>query len=214
VVCVAPPVHVCRGGWNDHRRRTLDHVIAAAKHYQLSALDGWNVPSAFDDNLAGIYENFVAEVNFALAQMKLRRAERTKRYSVRFDPSTKELMRHHLRQIRAIVDKLEVNELKKNRLHARITALDDEISRDRTRFEVMMALFLEGSSTAGKAGENVKPLTDRIRELVNIFGEAKEKEDTTPPQLPAPEERKRIEPPKKVRSPQRPRGEMDDEIPF
>jgi uncharacterized coiled-coil protein SlyX len=197
------------------RLEYISHVIAAAEHYQVPALKQWQVPGASENRLADMYQNFVSEVNFAIVQMRLKRAQRSKRYSVRFDPSTKELMRHHLRQIREIVDKLEVNEWKKNRLHARITALEDEISRDRTRFEVLMALVLEGSRTAGKAADNLGPVTKRIKDLVNIFGEAKEQEDTAaPPQLPAPEERKRIEPPKKVAPPKQDFPTMDDEIPF
>ena len=79
-----------------------------------------------------------------------------------------------------------------------------------------MALLLESSNAAGMAGENLKPLIDRIREITDIFGKAKAEEDERTPALPSSEERKAIEPPRRpLPAPKgRRTGTMDDEIPL
>lgn len=194
----------------------ISHVLAAARYYELRILEDWQVPSSNSNDIYEIHLNFLTDVNFATTQIRLKHARRQRRYSVALDPKTKSVIRHHLATIKELVDRLDVPEKKRNRLYAKINALENEVDRDRTRFDALMALILEGSSATGKAAENLEPVTKRIREITEAFGKVKEEEEEHTQQLPAPEERKRIEPPRpRLVAPRGARtGTMDDEIPF
>jgi hypothetical protein len=54
-------------------------------------------------------QNFLARVNHLRTRLEIRRSRRVQGFSVRFDPATKEKIRHHLRQVREIVGKLEIS---------------------------------------------------------------------------------------------------------
>lgn len=139
--------------------------------------------------------------------MQIRRARRVQGYSVRFDRATKEKLRHHLEQIRVLVDKAELGETKKEALFKKINALQAEIDRDRTRFEALAALTIEASGTLGEALEKSK-IESLLDKVAYLFWGAKQEETK---RLPPPTERKRIEPPR----PATPRDSDDlEEAPF
>ena len=194
----------------------MSAVLAAARHFELDILTGWDLPkvpsSSSYHHFYDEFQQFLSDVNHVTVKIQLKHARRTCLYSVAFDPKTKAIIRHHLTQIKEIVDKLDVPEKKRNALYRKISALENEVDRDRTRFDAFMALFLESSNATGKAAENLKPLTDRIREISDIFGKAKAEEDEHTPALPSPDERKRNEPPRRL--PPARTGTLDDEIPF
>jgi len=197
----------------DHDRPRINymrHVLAAVGSFKLGILGGWSVPQVGEGSISSKYEQFQSEVDYAVLQIRPRHARRVKRYSVALDPKAKALVRHHLQQIKDLVDRLDITERKRNRLYSRIAALEIEISRDRTPYDVVMALIVESSSDAGKVADNLEPVTKRLREIVNIFGGAKEEEDSSTLGLPGPEEHKQIAPPKEAGGSSAP----DDEMPF
>jgi hypothetical protein len=67
-----------------------------------------------------------------------------------YSPDSK--IRHYLEKIREIVDRLEVPLPKKEALTAKITALTDEVDRDRTRLDAYAGLALEMAATGGEVG--------------------------------------------------------------
>ncbi len=113
---------------------------------------------------------------------------------------------------------MAISPSKREAILGKILALEMELARERTRFEVIAALVLEAATVAGEAGERLEPLWKWINPITNLFGLAKEK-DVHNPSLPSPEERKQIEPPKRQR-PAPPLADSpppladDDEIPF
>lgn len=106
--------------------------------------------------------------------------------------------------------KLEVDEKKREALLAKLTELQKEIDRDRTRFDSYAALVMESADTLGEAIDRsrVRSLLDSIGRV--MWGAKKDEEELR--RLPPRAEPKRIEPPKAPSGKQR--GDMDEEIPF
>ena len=136
---------------------------------------------------------------------------------MRLDASTKSKIRHYLEKIREIVDRLEVPLPKKEALTAKITALTDEVDRDRTRLDAYAGLALEMAATGGEVAHRLNPARKFLDSIAGLLGYAKQAEDARP-SLPAPHERKRLTPPRKERlpAPEPPRQPdlLDDDIPF
>ena len=49
----------------------------------------------------------LSEVEHYIVQIKIRHGRRVKGYSVTLDPNSKSIIRHHLDQIRAMIDRLK-----------------------------------------------------------------------------------------------------------
>jgi len=95
--------------------------------------------------------------------------------------------------------------------------LEEEVNRNRTRFEAAMALVLEVGDTAGEFGKRLKPIKEIMDSITGVIKAVKGDEEQRYPSLAAPETPKQIEPPKKeLPSPENNKGsgDFDDEIPF
>ena len=162
-----------------------------------------SVPSIEDVDYQ-TYVNFSKDVEHYRTMLKIRRGRRRKEYSVALDQTTKLKLRHMISQMKEIVDKLDVLQNKKEALFAKINALEKEIDRDRTRFDVIAALWIEGCEKIGEGAEKLEPLRKLFDSFGNLLGQAKKIEASAPARLPSPETTKRIEPPKSA----------PDDIPF
>ena len=133
------------------------------------------------------YLHKASEIEAYIIHVKIKHGRRKRGYHVALNPTTKETVRHLIAQIRSIVDRLEVNVQKKEALYARITALSDEIDRDRTRYDAYAALAIEMSNTTGKVYRNLRPAGGLLDRIGKFFGMAKEAEASKPQlQLEAP----------------------------
>jgi hypothetical protein len=122
------------------------------------------------------------------------------------------------------VDKLEVPDKKREALYRRISDLENEVDRDRTRFDAYAALVLEASTTTEKAARQLKPLIKLLQPITTLFANATDSENAQL-QLPPAQPLKRLEPPPLKLAPPEPESEpeppprqpindLDDEIPF
>ena len=194
----------------------INQVVGIAKALDLPIFDEYDVPT-LDRPTHSFYEQFLQDVDHFTVQIRMRHARRVKRYSVALDHATKSKIRHHLEQIKEMVDRLGVSERKKGALYSKINALVEEVDKDRTRFDAAMALILEVASIGSEAAEKLEPARRWIDSIARLLGRAKEAEDAAAPRLPAPKERKRIEPPRRhlpEEERQRTVDDLDDEIPF
>lgn len=194
-------------------RRYMSIVLPAAKHCGIASLDQWERPSA-DDWQA--YDAFLAEVDYAITELRLRSADHTHQNSVALDAVNKIKLRHLLTQIKDAVDKLDVSVRKKEALYDRINGLQSEIDRNRTRWEAFAALMIEGCDDTGEAASKLEPLVRMIERVGSALGIAKRAE-TSQAKLPAPKETKQIEPPKNAQPPKKSNGfnrRIDEDIPF
>lgn len=83
---------------------------------------------------------------------------------------------------------LSIPDQHKIRLLKRISAIEAEIHKDRGRFDVILGGVTDVGEVAGKFGNDIKPLVDRIREIMGIAW-AKSDDYSA---LPAPDELKRL----------------------
>lgn len=198
-----------------YMRRYMSILLPAAKLYGVSSLGSWQRPAPGEDSY-DFYSAFIADVDYAITEIRLQRAERQKLNSVALDAATKTKLRHLVNEIRQTVDKMEVSVAKKERLYARLSALENEISRDRTRYEAVAALMIEACDDVGEAAKRLEPVVRLVERIGAAIGVAKRAEDAQP-RLPPPQEQKRIE--QKPKMPTKPNGgpfdrQLDDEIPF
>jgi hypothetical protein len=188
-------------------------VIAAVNELDLEAEFRTKVPEIQDVDY-NTYLNFNKDVQHYRTMLSIRRGRRVAGHSVKFDAIAKQKLRHHLEQMRTIVDKLEVEQDKRETLFFKIDALQLEVDRDRTRFESFADLTIAASGLLDTA---LGPINKLINNIGRVFFEAKEEETK---KLPPPTSTKRIEGPKKElpdfpsKKRSKTRGDLDDEIPF
>jgi hypothetical protein len=130
-------------------------------------------------------------------------------YSVVFDATAKAKLHHLLNQVRDIFLKLEVDDRKRDALISKLSDLEKEVDRPRTRFDAYAALAIEVADVAGEVISRGKIL-EVLDAVARVFGVAKNEETTR--QLPAPTKPKQIEHKRPSRSEKR--TDMDDDIPF
>jgi hypothetical protein len=185
--------------------RYISRVLAAINELNLeSQFAGKSVPSINEVNYT-TYLDFSKDVEHYKTKLQIRHSRRRKEYSVALDPPTKLKLRHLLSQIKETVDRLDVSQSKKEALLAKIAALENEINRDRTRFDAFAALWVEVCEKFGDGIEKLEPLKKMIDSVGNLLGAAKKVEESQAHRLPAPKTPKQIAPPK---------VSDDDDIPF
>lgn len=186
----------------------IARILGAIKALALNAEDlNHSLPSlneADDD----YYKNFLGKVEHYKTTLKILSARRRREYSVTLDAVTKTKLRHLLSQMKDVVQKLDVPDQKKEALFAKIAALEAEINRDRTRFEVLAALWLEACDKAAEGFEKLEPLRKWIDPIGGLFSSAKTEENGKTRQLPSSFPPKQLEPPNASSEP------PDDNIPF
>jgi hypothetical protein len=186
-------------------------TVAAAAELQLGILHDFPIPSAEDFSLSD-YRNFLGQVEYYRTAFQIRHGRRNSGYSVRFDDKTRRIINHHLAQIREIILKLEVDEWKRDSLLNCLSALQTEVDKSRSGYEVFGAFIVETAGVLGEAAEKMEPIRKIIDSVAGLIWGTRHAERTK--SLPAPGPRKQISPPK-TNPPKRSRlGDMDDEIPF
>lgn len=177
----------------------ISNVLGVVKALGLEIFQDREVPpTSYAKSAIEIhYTQLLADVSHYIVQVRLKNSRRIRKYSVAFDPAAKVKLRHHLEKIKEIVDRLEIPSKKKESFYSAIGALDDEINRDRTRFDAMMALILVGAETAGESGRKLEPIRKILDSVTGVFKAAKDDEDISFPSLAAPKPIKQLQPPRK-----------------
>lgn len=117
-----------------------------------------------------------------------------------------------LEKIRKIVNQEIETGNKKDKIFAKIAALQSEVDRDQTTVDAAFGRVLDLSKTLGEAGGNIKPAIDQLERVKKLFWDRSEKVE----QLPKPDRPKMIteeKPDDNQGYGQSPR-DLDDEIPF
>jgi hypothetical protein len=193
--------------------RYMRQTTAIATELQLGILHDVPMPNAEDFSISD-YRNFLGQVDYWRTVFSVRHARRSSGYSVRFDARTRSIINHHLGQIREIIQRLEVDEWKRDSLLNCLDALQVEIDKNRSGYEVFGAFVIEISGVLGEAADNLKPVQRLIDSVAGLIWGTKHAEQTK--SLPSRAPRKQIPGPK-TEPPKMPRGkrsDMDDEIPF
>jgi hypothetical protein len=150
------------------------------------------------------YQNFSKRVKHYRTRLEIRHGRRVQGHSVRFDASTKAKLHHLLEQVQEIFQRIEVKEAKREALLSRLSDLNAEIDRNRTRFDAYAALAIEVADVTGDVVERSKVL-EVLNAVARLFGTAKKEEGAR--RLPSPSKPKQIEHRKQAQI-------EDDDIPF
>jgi hypothetical protein len=173
----------------------MNKVLCAMDELQIKLFSEQKLPEpdSIDDNA---FLLFTAEIDRFRTRVIIRNSKQTKTYSVRLDTATKQKVRHLLNQIKEIVDKVELDDGKKESLYAKINSLEKEFNQDRTRLEVFGALVVETAGIVGAAAKKMEPARKLLESIAKFLGAAKSHEGVSP-QLPRHSDPKRIEPQRK-----------------
>ncbi|MBI5262554.1 MAG: hypothetical protein HY852_12145 [Bradyrhizobium sp.] len=180
----------------------ISKVVAAIQELGISTEFETEVPSIANVSYQ-TYADFGKDVDHYRTKLSIRHARRAKGYSVRFDAATKTKIRHHLEQMRQIIEKLEVNRDKKQSLLDKLNDFAKEVDRDRTRFEAWGAVVIQAAEVFGEAAERAEPARKWLDSIGRLIWGAKENETET----------KHLPPPKEVKKIGK-RSDLDDDIPF
>lgn len=197
------------------KRKYMSAVIAAAKSLDIPGIADYTAP--YDDRgVWAAFEGFETDVMNLTIQIEINHARRRKKYSVAFDTAAKQKVRHYIEQIRTAVEQSDLPQNKREAIFKKLSELTLEIDRDRTRFEVVADAIRSVARLSGDVErEGAEPWWKWVKLIFGEIEDAKDKEPQT--SLPAPGERKQLEPPRKqLPAPkEKPASrELDDEIPF
>lgn len=196
------------------KRKYMSAVKAAATSLDIPGIAEFAIPSN-DREVWEAFEIFETDVLNLTIQIEINHARRRKRYSVAFDSAERQKVRHYIEQIRTTVENSDVPQNKRDAIFKKLAELTLEIDRDRTRLEVFADAFRGMARLSGDVErEGAEPWWKWVKLIFGVIDDAKEKE---PQSLPAPQERKRLEPPRKqLPAPEENpfKRDLDDDIPF
>ena len=92
---------------------------------------------------------------------------------LRISSSYKVEIHDRLNQIRKIVSVADLTIDKRDLIYDKISALGQEVDRERTRLGTVMSNILDISNAAGQAVKNAEPLNKKVNSLIQIFSGAK-----------------------------------------
>ncbi len=198
-----------------YKQRYCNQVIAAAKSLGVDHIKDYSLPSG-EQNIWDFYAHFETDVMNLIIQIRINHSRRRKAYSVAFDSAAKQKIRHYIEQIRTAVEQSDLPQNKRDAIFKKLSDLTFEVDRDRTRFEVVADAIRGVARLSGDVErEGAEPWWKWVKLIFRELDDAKGKEPQT--SLPAPQGRKRLEPPRKeLPGPKdKPFGrDLDDEIPF
>ncbi len=197
------------------RLEYMTKVLAAARAYNIDALSELKIPKVTKvSDMNAQCQQFIADVTFVTMQIRLNAAFVNREGSVNLDAATKRKIHHFIQQIRDIIeacDDLDID--KKNDLLKKLNKFALEVDRARTRLQAGMVFFATLCAGIGEGFEKLKPVRDTFDSISRLLGQSIQLEDHFTPRLPAPSERRRLEPPP-PRAPAPEPGPIDDDIPF
>lgn len=196
-----------------HLLHHMSEVIGAAEALAIEDIAGWRIPSSDEgDNIFDAHQDFAIALKRVIMNVRIRHAKIGQHYSVELDQVAKQKIHHFGGQIRYHIERSDLDDLKKNVLLSKLNAFLAEVDRRRTRYNLFADAAVWSIGFLGKATESVRPLTELFDSITKVIAEAK---STEPPErLPAPQERKRIEAPRKAGGKHNRSSDLDDDIPF
>jgi hypothetical protein len=155
---------------------------------------------------------FQGNLHHYLTSLHIRQSRRQSGLSVKFDAKAKKKISHYITQIRELITKMELDDWKREALFARLNALQDEVDRDRFRFQIFGAMVIEMGGILGTAAERMEPARKLLDSIAGVIWGTKRAEQTK--SLPPPTVPRRIPPPRPKLERKGRRTMPDDEIPF
>lgn len=196
--------------WAYKAANYMNRTIATGQALNIDALSHWVPANPDKPGFRPNFSQFVRQVDQLLIKIRIHASRRSKINSVGFTEEQKNKIHALIEKIRTAVEKSSANVSKKETVFNILATLAKEVSKPRTPLARLgdLAWGLAGISR-DVAEEGAEPWWKWAK---LIFGEADEAKGSEP-NLPAPEEIKKIEPPRKeLPRPKSP--DIDEEVPF
>ncbi len=172
----------------------VTRVITVIQSLEINT--GYDFSSLLDENNITLksYLVFRRIIENLTIKWNINRVRHSKKFSVVLDESTKTSIRALLEKIKQAIGKLEVSDEKREALYSRVYALEAELNRNRTRLEVIGALWVETCGKVGEGVERLEPVRKWIDSIGNLIGVAKHEEGSpSSPRIAATPQPKQIE---------------------
>lgn len=192
-----------------HAANYMNNTLAAASALDVVELGNFGVTPSnakrFDDDFA----HFSIAVENIVIQIKIKYSRRNTAMSVGLTVEQKSKIHILIDKIREEIECSSAVTAKKEKLYKIISALALEVDKSRTGLERFGDLARGLSSVSKELADGAEPWWKWFKLIMGEVDEAKESE----PALPKPEERKKLEAPRK-QLPKPDTNDLDDEIPF
>ncbi|WP_279358920.1 hypothetical protein [Methylobacterium indicum] len=168
------------------------------------------------------FSRFSLAVQGEIARIRIRQRGERNPHSVLLTTNTRTKIEHHISRIRELVEKSEMDEDRRTRLHEKLDILSNELRNQRSNITAMLGVLMYATTTVAAVTTIAADGKNAILQIMQLIGQDKESEDAankrlTPPQKFLPTPVKKIAPPVK----QQPRqitahryDDLDDDIPF
>jgi len=188
----------------------INQIVASAKALSIEPIAAYEVP-VNENDIWDFHKEFSTDVMNLTIQISINHSRRKRKFSVPLSGPEKQKIRHYIEQIRLLVEESDYSQDKKDSVFNKLSELTLEIDRDRTRFEIIADGIRSIARLSGDVErEGAEPWWKWVKLIFGVVDEAKENEKS----LPAPEKRKKLEPPRKRIAAPKPTRDLDDEIPF
>lgn len=197
---------------NEYQLQYINQVTVAARALGIEQLSAYEVP--FNDNqMWELYTRFRTDVENLVIEIRIHHSRRKRQFSVALEEPQKQRIRHYIDQIRQTVEESDCSQDKKDAVYKKLAELTLEIDRDRTRFEIVADGIRKLARLSGDVErEGAEPWWKWVKLVLSVVDDAKENEKGR--SLPAPEEQKKLEAPRKDLPKPDSARDLDDEIPF
>ena len=175
----------------------MNKVITAAKSLNIEKIKSLYVPPMDDPDVTKLqkYEKFTHNLDAYIENFKITSGRRNSKFSVKLNATEKGKLRHFIEQIKDTVENSLLSTAKKEAIFKKLAALALEIDRDRTRFEAFADVVSDLAHVSRNLADGAEPWWKWAKPMFEILGSAKEAEDQQGI-LPAPEEQKKLQPPR------------------
>jgi hypothetical protein len=125
----------------DARYGFINVIISAAKRFEITVLASIDVPK-LDKFTESNYRQFRFDLDHYLTQILIDHSIRVKRESIMVPIKTKEKIRDYVRALRDCIDKADLSDTKRERLHSKLNIFEGELEKNRLGVAAYAAIVL------------------------------------------------------------------------
>lgn len=196
----------------ESRHSFTNFVLAAGKHFRIQPFVDMDVPvrANFDDR---VYQQFKEDLDHYVIQIVLGTGIRTKRDSVPIEPEAKEKIRNYIHAIKQCIDRADLTESKRSKLHDQLAKFEGELEKKRLSVLAVARLAIEIVALPGAVWASSEVATRLVTNVLQVVGESKTLDEENR-QLPSIDAPVALLAPRGAEPKPPPADRDDDEIPF
>jgi hypothetical protein len=151
-------------------------VLGAAQRFKIEPFLKSNVPYVRDYEDAD-YQQFRADLSYYITQIMLAAADSDRSDSVPLLETVRESIHTYIYHLRLAIDKTELPDWKKKRLHKRLNELEAEITRGRVRMKIIAGILFGMLAAPHDASDSYDAVVHVATKIMREIGIAKDQDD-------------------------------------